>query len=121
MIFYLVPDLLATREDARWPTILAQFCRKYQGQPHLMLLGLAKDEIPAQRKIEFIENFLNQFPNRPRTMFFASPDGIVPILLAQADYFITTKEAISSKGIDYIETLGGRVLSGLEYDIFASV
>ena len=42
-------------------------------------------------------------------------------LLKQADYFITTKEAISSKGIDYMDTFGGGVLSGLEYDIFADV
>lgn len=31
------------------------------------------------------------------------------------------KEAISSKGIDYMDTFGGGVLSGLEYDIFADV
>ena len=121
MVFYLVPDLRAINDDACWPTILDQFCRKYQGQPHLMLLGLTKDEIPPQQKMEFLTNFLNQFPNRPRTIFFVSQDGIVPELIGQADYFITTKEAISSMGIDYIETLGGNVLSGLEYDIFASV
>ena len=53
--------------------------------------------------------------------FFGSPDGIVLELLEQADYFITTREAISSKGIDYIETFGGNVLSGMEYDIYAGI
>ena len=37
------------------------------------------------------------------------------------DYFITTKEAISSRGIDYMDSFGSGVLSGLEYDIFADV
>ena len=53
--------------------------------------------------------------------FFGSPDGIVLELLEQANYFITTRESTSSKGIDYIETFGGHVLSGMEYDIYADV
>lgn len=57
----------------------------------------------------------------PAAIFAISQDGIVLELLKLADYFITTKEAISSKGIDYMDTFGGGVLSGLEYDIFADV
>ena len=120
-IFYFVPDLRATREDARWPEVLSQFCRKYAGQSHIMLLGLVKDEISPQKKIHFLEDFLNQFQDKPQTMFFGSLDGIVPELLEQADYFITTRETISSKGIDYIETLGGKFLSGMEYDVFRTL
>ena len=71
--------------------------------------------------MENVKEFMNQFPHRPEPIFFGSPDGIVRELLKQADYFITTKEAISSKGIDYMDTFGGGVLSGLEYDIFADV
>lgn len=118
LIFYFVPDLRSSKEDARWPEVLAQFCRKYAGQPHIMLLGLANDEIPPESKVRFVENFLSQFQDKPQTIFFSSQDGIVPEMLKQADYFITTREHISSKGIDYIETLGGHVLSGMEYDIF---
>lgn len=54
-------------------------------------------------------------------MLLRHMDGIVLELLKLADYFITTKEAISSKGIDYIETFGGQMLSGLEYNIFANI
>lgn len=121
LIFYFVPDLRATKEDARWPEVLAQFCRKYAGQPHIMLLGIDQDEIPPQKKIQFLRQFLSQFQDKPQIIFFGSPDGIVTNLLKEADYFITTREHISSKGIDYIEGLGGKVLSGMEYDIFRSL
>lgn len=64
---------------------------------------------------------MGQFPHKPEPIYFGSPDGIVLELLEHADYFITTREAISSKGIDYIETFGGNVLSGMEYDIYAGI
>lgn len=71
--------------------------------------------------MENVKEFMNQFPHRPAAIFAIFQDGIVLKLLKLADYFITTQEAISSKGIDYMDTLGGGVLSGLEYDIFADV
>lgn len=64
---------------------------------------------------------MEQFPDRPSPVFFSSPDGIVLELLKWADFFITTRDAISSKGIDYVETFGGHMLSGLEYDIYADI
>ena len=71
--------------------------------------------------MENVKEIMYKFPHRPAAIFAISQDGIVLKLLKLADYFITTKEAISSKGIDYMDTLGGGVLSGLEYDIFADV
>ena len=120
-IFYFVPDLGSAREDAVWPAVLGQVCQKYGNQRHCLLLALRQDASDHQAQIQYLQQFMGQFPNRPEPIFFGSPDGIVRELLKQADYFITTKEAISSKGIDYMDTFGGGVLSGLEYDIFADV
>ena len=120
-IFYFVPDLGAIREEAVWPAVLGQFCQKYGSQRHCLLIALRQDGSDHQARIQYLQQFMGQFPNRPEPIFFGSPDGIVRELLKQADYFITTKEAISSKGIDYMDTFGGGVLSGLEYDIFADV
>ena len=120
-IFYFVPDLGSTKEDAVWPAVLGQVCQKYGSQRHCLLIALRQDGSDHQARIQYLQQFMGQFPNRPEPIFFGSPDGIVRELLKQADYFITTKEAISSKGIDYMDTFGGGVLSGLEYDIFADV
>ena len=120
-IFYFVPDLGSAREDAVWPAVLGQVCQKYGSQCHYLLIALRQDGSDHQARIKYLQQFMGQFPNRPQPIFFGSPDGIVRELLKQADYFITTKEAISSKGIDYMDTFGGGVLSGLEYDIFADV
>ena len=120
-IFYFVPDLGAIREEAVWPAVLGQFCQKYGSQRHCLLIALRQDGSDHQARIQYLQQFMGQFPNRPEPIFFGSPDGIVRELLKQADYFITTKEAISSKGIDYMETFGGQMLSGLEYNIFANI
>ena len=120
-IFYFVPDLGSAKEDAVWPAVLGQVCQKYGSQRHCLLIALRQDGADHQARIQYLQQFMGQFPNRPEPIFFGSPDGIVLELLKQADYFITTKEAISSKGIDYMDTFGGGVLSGLEYDIFADV
>lgn len=120
-IFYFVPDLGAIREEAVWPAVLGQFCQKYGSQRHCLLIALRQDGSDHQARIQYLQQFMGQFPNRPQPIFFGSPDGIVRELLKQADYFITTKEAISSKGIDYMDTFSGGVLSGLEYDIFSDV
>ncbi len=120
-IFYFVPDLAFNQDNARWPAVLGQFCQKYSNQPHCLLVNLKNDGSDNQAQIQYLQQFLAQFPHRPAIIFAISQDGIVLELLKLADYFITTKEAISSKGIDYMETFGGQVLSGLEYDIFAHV
>ena len=120
-IFYFVPDLGSAREDAVWPAVLGQVCQKYGNQRHCLLIALRQDGSDHQARIQYLQQFMGQFPNRPEPIFFGSPDGIVRELLKQADYFITTKEAISSKGIDYMETFGGHMLSGLEYNIFANI
>ena len=120
-IFYFVPDLGAIREEAVWPAVLGQVCQKYGSQRHCLLIALRQDDSDHQAQIQYLQQFMGQFPNRPEPIFFGSPDGIVRELLKQADYFITTKEAISSKGIDYMETFGGHMLSGLEYNIFANI
>ena len=120
-IFYFVPDLGSAREDAVWPAVLGQFCQKYSHQPHCLLINLKNAGSDNQAQIQYLQQFLGQFPHRPAAIFAISQDGMVLELLKLADYFITTKEAISSKGIDYMDTFGGGVLSGLEYDIFADV
>ena len=120
-IFYFVPDLTATQQDARWPAVLGQFCQKYSHQPHCLLINLKNAGSDNQAQIQYLQQFLGQFPQRPAIIFAISQDGIVLELLKLADYFITTKEAISSKGIDYMETFGGQMLSGLEYNIFANI
>ena len=120
-IFYFVPDLGAIREEAVWPTVLGQFCQKYSQQPHCLLINLKNAGSDNQAQIQYLQQFLAQFPHRPAAIFAISQDGIVLELLKLADYFITTKEAISSKGIDYMETFGGQMLSGLEYNIFANI
>lgn len=120
-IFYFVPDLTATQQDARWPAVLGQFCQKYGNQRHCLLLALRQDASDHQAQIQYLQQFMGQFPNKPEPVYFGSPDGIVLELLEQADYFITTREAISSKGIDYIETFGGHVISGMECAIYADV
>ena len=120
-IFYFVPDLAFNQDNARWPAVLGQFCQKYSNQPHCLLVNLKNDGSDNQAQIQYLQQFLAQFPHRPAIIFAISQDGIALELLKLADYFITTKEAISSKGIDYMETFGGQVLSGLEYDIFAHV
>ena len=120
-IFYFVPDLGAIREEAVWPAVLGQFCQKYSHQPHCLLINLKNAGSDNQAQIQYLQQFLGQFPQRPAAIFAISQDGIVLELLKLADYFITTKEAISSKGIDYMETFGGQVLSGLEYNIFANI
>ena len=120
-IFYFMPDLAFNQDNARWPAVLGQFCQKYSNQPHCLLVNLKNDGSDNQAQIQYLQQFLAQFPHRPAIIFAISQDGIVLELLKLADYFITTKEAISSKGIDYMETFGGQVLSGLEYDIFAHV
>lgn len=120
-IFYFVPDLTVNQQDAIWPAVLGQFCQKYGSQRHCLLIALRQDGSDHQAQIQYLQQFIGQFPNKPKPIYFGSPDGIVLELLEQADYFITTKEAISSKGIDYIETFGGHVLSGMEFDIYADV
>lgn len=120
-IFYFVPDLTASEEDAVWPSVIGQFCKKYGNQPHCLLLALKKDGSNPQEQIRLLQKFMEQFPDRPSPVFFSSPDGIVLELLKWADFFITTRDAISSKGIDYVETFGGHMLSGLEYDIYADI
>ena len=84
-------------------------------------MNLKKDGSDNQAQIQYLQQFLGQFLQRPAIIFAISQDGIVLELLKLADYFITTKEAISSKGIDYMETFGGQMLSGLEYNIFANI
>ena len=116
-----MPDLTATRQDARWPAVLGQFCQRYGAKPHCILLALKNDSSDHQAKIQYLQQFMGQFPNKPEPIYFGSPDGIVLELLEQADYFITTRESTSSKGIDYIETFGGHVLSGMEWNIFPSL
>ena len=116
-----MPDLGSPKEDAVWPAVLEQFCQKYSQQPHCLLLNLKNDGSDNQAQLQYLQQFMNQFPHRPAAIFAISQDGIVLELLKLADYFITTKETTSSKGIDYMETFGGQVLSGLEYDIFAHV
>ena len=116
-----MPDLTATQQDARWPAVLGQFCQKYGNQRHCLLLALRQDASDHQAQIQYLQQFMGQFPNRPEPIYFGSPDGIVLELLEQADYFITTRESTSSKGIDYIETFGGHVLSGMEWNIFPSL
>ncbi len=120
-IFYFVPDLGSAREDAVWPAVLGQFCQKYSHQPHCLLINLKNAGSDNQAQIQYLQQFLGQFPHRPAAIFAISQDGIVLKLVKLADYFITTKEAISSKGIDYMETFGGQMLSGLEYNIFANI
>ena len=120
-IFYFVPDLGAIKEEAVWPAVLGQFCQKYSQQPHCLLINLKNAGSDNQAQIQYLQQFLAQFPQRPTAIFAISQDGIVLELLKLADYFITTKEAISSKGIDYMETFGGQMLSGLEYNIFANI
>lgn len=120
-IFYLVPDLTATQQDARWPAVLGQFCQRYGAKHHCILLALKNDGSDHQAQIQNLQQFMGQFPNKPEPIYFGSPDGIVLELLEQADYFITTRESTSSKGIDYIETFGGHVLSGMEWNIFPSL
>lgn len=120
-IFYFVPDLGAIREEAVWPAVLGQVCQKYSHQPHCLLINLKNAGSDNQAQIQYLQQFLAQFPHRPAAIFAISQDGIVLELLKLADYFITTKEAISSKGIDYMETFGGQMLSGLEYNIFTNI
>ena len=120
-IFYFVPDLASNQEDTVWPAVLGQFCQKYSHQPHCLLINLKNAGSDNQAQIQYLQQFMNQFPHRPTAIFAISPDGIVLELIKLADYFITTKEAISSKGIDYMETFGGQMLSGLEYNIFANI
>ena len=120
-IFYFVPDLAFNQDNARWPAVLGQFCQKYSNQPHCLLVNLKNNGSDNQAQIQYLQQFLAQFPHRPAIIFAISQDGIVLELLKLADYFITTKEAISSKGIDYMETFGGQMLSGLEYNIFANI
>ena len=120
-IFYFVPDLASNQEDTVWPAVLGQFCQKYSHQPHCLLINLKNAGSDNQAQIQYLQQFLGQFLQRPAIIFAISQDGIVLELLKLADYFITTKEAISSKGIDYMETFGGQMLSGLEYNIFANI
>ena len=120
-IFYFVPDLTATQQDARWPAVLGQFCQKYDNQRHCLLLALRQDASDHQAQIQNLQQFMGQFPHKPEPIYFGSPDGIVLELLEQADYFITTRESTSSMGIDYIETFGGHVISGMECAIYADV
>ena len=120
-IFYFVPDLASNQEETVWPAVLGQFCQKYSHQPHCLLINLKNAGSDNQAQIQYLQQLLGQFLQRPAIIFAISQDGIVLELLKLADYFITTKEAISSKGIDYMETFGGQMLSGLEYNIFANI
>ena len=96
-----MPDLTATQQDARWPAVLGQFCKKYGNQRHCLLLALRQAAPDHQARIQYLPQFMALSPNRPEPIYFGSPDCIVLELLEQADYFITTRESISSKGIDY--------------------
>lgn len=119
-IFYFVPDLASSKEDARWPFVLSQFCQKFDSQQHCLILAF-REKIDYEAQIQTLQKFMAQFPQQPEFVAAVSSDGITLELLEQADYFITTRDAISSKGIDYVETFGGHVLSGMEYDIFGKV
>lgn len=80
-----------------------------------------RENIDYEAQIQTLQKFMAQLPQQPEFVAAVSSDGITLELLEQADYFITTRDAISSKGIDYMETFGGHVLSGMEYDIFGKI
>lgn len=119
-IFYFIPDLHQPAETAVWPDVLRQFAERYtKADKVLLLLGLNQTPDDAPEKIAPLQRLLAQFPAMPPLTFLVTSTGLSRPLLKYADYFITTKDAITSLAIDYMDSFGGKILCGLEYDIFS--
>lgn len=116
-IFYFIPDV--GQAYPVWPKIIEQYLKTFYQQNAILLIQLDKEweDYPEVQKLK--EICASGQNGGARLAQCSSKARFSLAVLQGADYFITTREAISSECIDYAELYDCQILSGLEYDVFA--
>ena len=119
-IFVFVADFAAVRPV--WEKVLRQYLRRFAENDKTVLLFAAATDEEYRAYIQKAERLLDEAPDkRSSVALLGGALSILPEVASAADYFITTREDSSSQGVDFIDGRETVVLSGLDFDIFASV
>lgn len=118
MIYFFAADFL--QNEKVWENIICQYLKTYTIQDKVILII----NVPiGQGENEFMQELDEILKKQGATAALIMTNQIEEErlsldILAQADYFITTKEVISSYYMDYAEDYDVRIISGLDNRIF---
>lgn len=111
-LIYLVCD-----QDAIKPLyldIIRQFCNNFNQNDKIVLI------VDSNNNELDIENQIPETHDK-NIILYSNEDCFSLDCIQNVDYFVTTREAISSKYVDYGDLYNVKILSGLEYDIFSNI
>lgn len=119
-LIYFVPDWGV--EPSVWQSVIDQYLKKYTAvDKMIMVLDLSKiADYPMDKEI--LENiFSNINDDSANILSYQGEDEYSEEILHNVDYFVTTRECISIDCVDSILLADGRVISGLEVDVFSQI
>lgn len=112
-LYYFLPDF--TSAEGIWKTVIDAYLQTYCTTDKVALvLGLPAERL-CRQELACIGKKLNERGEAAPLLLSHPAEGqiIVPVL-QQADCFITTKEGISSQGVDYASDVGMEIIYGLD-------
>lgn len=112
-LYYFLPDF--TSAEGIWKTVIDAYLQTYCASDKVALvLGLPDDSL-CRQALDCISQKLNECGEAaPLLLSHPAGDQIIVPVLQQADCFITTKEGISSQGVDYASDVGMEIAYGLD-------
>ncbi len=118
-VFYFIPDLLS--EDGVWRNVISQFLQYFSSDDKIIFFLDIPTQLAESEKFKQLSRMVNSQANHPQIVFLQNPKPFSLELLQNTDYFITTKEGVTSECLDYLEVYGGKILCGTEFDIFSAI
>ena len=117
-VFFFVADFAAKRPI--WEKVLRQYLARFTDNDKTVLLFASKSNQEYQDHIEAVEELLNkESPHHPSVALLGAIMPILCDIVPMSDYFITTREDVSSQGVDFASGHDVGILSGLDYEIFS--
>lgn len=115
VLYWLIADFNSNRPV--WKKVLCNYFAEERPKT-LLLFSFDNEESYKKYKDEIDELIIDRKSENSKIEIVGPIGGVIPAFAKQCDYFITTREYISSHVIDYIENDGAKILSGLDYNIF---
>ena len=99
--------------------VLEQYYDTFKDRKDVILLFAAQNRKNSMEYLTLAEQIWNKFPNnRPTVAFLDSVENCLPEIVRECNFFITTREDVSSTAIDYAEGYGVEIISSLDSSIF---
>ncbi|WP_196592584.1 CatB-related O-acetyltransferase [Pectinatus sottacetonis] len=116
-IYYFILDF--ENSYPIWKKIIEEYLGKYSSINKIILL-LELPKTKYCREIAYLQKCItSKGKNSPTILIYQGNGKITDYILQNVDYFITSREDISSQCVDYSVNYNFDVISGLENDVFA--